>query len=78
MRKNWIYLQDISQYTASPHISVKADRLTLDDFRSSELGCACTDLYYFIRIEFRGETKVDQFHIRTIASLTHNVLGLDI
>lgn len=73
-----IRLQDIGQNTASPHIRVETDRFAFDDFWCGKFCRASANFHHLVGIEFRGQTKIDQFHVGTVARLAHDILRFDI
>lgn len=73
-----IRLQNIGQNAASPHIRVETDRLAFHDFWRGKFCRAGADFHHLVGIEFRGQTKIDQFHVGAVTRLAHDILRFDV
>jgi len=69
-------VQNVSQHTDSPHVSVEANRFMVGDLWSSKLSSSCGNFDDLLWIELRRQTEVDQFHVSTLLLHAHYVLRL--
>lgn len=71
-------LQNISQNTNSPHVCIESYRFHVSYFRGSELRCSPGYMYWDLRIQLAGKTKVYEFDAGALLSLAYDVLRLQV